>query len=146
MISIITFQEIYEIWRSELWPNRVSEITSTSAMNYLGGYDISNMTYDPTFISYILEGEIVGVNSGHHCADGSYRSRGLFVFPNYRGKKIGQILLNATISQAKKESASFIWSYPRNTSWKTYESAGFVLTSIWENSELGYNAYCKLDL
>ena len=147
MISTLTFEEIYHIWSTELWPNRVSEITSTSAMNYLGGYDISNMDFQPTFVCYKSEqGEILGVNSGHLCVNGSYRSRGLFVFPDYRGRKIGQMLLRATIDQARKELADFIWSYPKQTSWKTYESADFKLSSPWEISELGFNAYCKLEL
>lgn len=147
MISVFTFEEIYHIWKSELWPNRLSDITGTSAMNYLGGYDVSNMSFKPTFICYKSEQcQILGVNSGHLCIDGSYRSRGLFVFPDYRGRKIGQQLLKATIDQARKESANFVWSYPKQTSWKTYESAGFSLSSPWEISELGFNAYCKLDL
>jgi GNAT superfamily N-acetyltransferase len=94
----------------------------------------------------MLDNKIAGVNSGHKCMDGSYRSRGLFVYPKFRNLGIGYKLLLETINQGKKESAKFVWSYPRNTSWKTYEKAGFILTSDWEYSETGINAFCKIDL
>lgn len=146
MISNTTFDVINEIWSKELWPNRKSIITPTSAMNYLEGYDLINMTYNPTFICYLVEEEIAGVNSGHLCMDGSYRSRGLFVYPKYRKQGIGPKLLLATIDQGRKENARFVWSYPRNTSWETYKKAGFELTTDWEYSETGINAFCKIDL
>jgi GNAT superfamily N-acetyltransferase len=146
MISNITFDTINEIWSKELWPDRKSPITPTSAMNYLNGYDLVNMQYEPSFIAYKLGGKIIGVNSGHMCMDGSYRSRGLFVYPEYRKQGIGVQLLLATIDQGKSESANFVWSYPRNTSWETYKKAGFVLTSDWEYSETGINAFCRIDL
>ena len=116
-------------------------------MNFLGGYDIKNMKTVPSFFAYIQDSKILGVNSGHKCFDNSYRSRGLFVFPEYRNKGIGVSLLKETILQGHKESASFVWSYPRKTSWSTYEHAGFYLASDWEVSETSdSNAYCKIDL
>jgi len=142
-IKQISFDEVLPIWNIYLWPDRVSDITPTSAMNFIGGYDLQNMTSTPTFLAYMLEGEIAGVNSGHMCKDNDYRSRGLYVFEKFRGRGIGTILLKATIDQAKLEGASMCWSYPRKSSWKSYLHAGFELASDWEVSETSEaNAYC----
>ena len=147
MITTITFDELLPIWEKHLWPNRQSSIDPNSAMCYLGGYDLVNMDGMPTFFAYVLEGEIAGVNSGHMCKDKQYRSRGLYVFDKFRGRGIGTLLLTATIEQAKKESAVLCWSYPKQTSWKSYLAAGFELASEWEMSETSdANAYCKIDL
>ena len=145
MIKKITFEDILPIWRDCLWTNRTSEITTTSAMTYLGGYDLVNMQSESTFFAYMIDNEIAGVNSGHLTMDNSYRSRGLFVFDTYRGKGIGTLLLKATIDQAKLESASMCWSYPRKSSWKSYLNAGFELASDWGSSETSEaNAYCVI--
>jgi GNAT superfamily N-acetyltransferase len=145
-IRTIPFEEILPIWRDYLWPERYSSIDSNSAMCFLGGYDLVNMQATPIFFSCVNGGEIVGVNSGHMCKDSHYRSRGLYVFPNFRGKGIGTALLRATIEQAKKEGAVLCWSYPKLTSWSVYEKVGFRLASEWEKSETSdANAYCVID-
>lgn len=142
----ISFDQILPIWRDHLWPNRISEITSNSAMCFLEGYDLFNMQTEPTFLAYMIDGEIAGVNSGHMCNGKHYRSRGLYVFDKYRGNGLGTILLKATIEQAIVENASMCWSYPKDTSWKSYASAGYRLASDFEISENGTNAYCIIDL
>lgn len=146
MIEKITFSEIYPIWSSLLWTNRQSKIDPVSAMCYLGGYDLVNMSYPPTFFAYMVDGEIAGVNSGHMCMDGQYRSRGLYVSINYRGQGLGTALLKRTIKQAEIEGALMCWSYPRETSWSTYQKAGFLLTSNFMPDESGNNAFCKIDI
>lgn len=147
MISMISFKEIFPIWKNYLWPDRKSEITSNSAMCFRNGYDLYNMNTQASFLGYFISDMLVGVNSGHMCKDLQYRSRGLFVFEAYRGLGIGRELLSATINQAKLENAKMIWSYPRKTSWKTYESAGFKLVTEWQKSETSDdNAYCMLTL
>ena len=138
----ISFHQILPIWRDHLWPERVSEITPTSAMCYLGGYDLVSMDAMPTFFAYMIDGEIAGVNSGHMCKDNAYRSSGLYVFEKFRGMRIGTKLLTATIEQGRKENAHMCWSYPRDTSWKTYSSAEFLLDGEFSISETGNNAYC----
>lgn len=142
----IDFEIIFPVWKNKLWPERQSKIESTSAMNYLGGYNIQNMDYKPTFYGYFIDTKLVGVNSGHLCRDNSYRSRGLFVDLDYRNQGIGKLLLLASINRGRIENAKFVWSYPKHTAYKTYLGAGFSVTSDWEKSELGQNAYCKLDL
>jgi len=147
MIQKITWGEIFKIWSTELWPNRNSPIESNSAMEFLEGYDISNMIPRPTFFGYIIDSKIVGVNSGHRCSDNSYRSRGLWVHLNYRKQGIGQLLLQATVGQAVEEKTKMIWSYPRKTSWPTYSKVGFKLASEWHASETSEsNAFVNLIL
>jgi GNAT superfamily N-acetyltransferase len=141
-IEKITYEEIFPNWRDHLWPDRTSKIEPNSAMNYLGGYDMFNMSTEPTFFAYKIDGKIAGVNSGHKCSKGHYRSRGLYVFDEFRGLGIGTKLLLATIDQGRKENSVICWSYPRDTSWKTYNSAGFTLHGSFEPSETGSNAYC----
>jgi GNAT superfamily N-acetyltransferase len=135
MIKRITWKQIFPIWKNDLWPNRQSPIEPNSAMNFLFGYDMENMESVPTFFGYFVDKKIVGVNSGHRCSDNSYRSRGLWVYTDYRSQGIGQLLLKATIDQAVHEKCSMIWSYPRFTSWPTYSRVGFNLASEWNPSE-----------
>lgn len=142
VIETITFEEILPIWKNHLWPERTSPIEPNSAMVYLGGYNMSNMKTTPTFFAYKIDGKIAGVNSGHMCANKQYRSRGLYVFEEYRGMGVGTKLLLATIQQGRREAATMCWSYPRFDSWKTYDNAGFRLTSEYIEGETGYNAYC----
>jgi GNAT superfamily N-acetyltransferase len=143
MITTITFDEVLPIWNTHLWPNRQSSIDSTSAMCYLGGYDLVNTQSQPTFFTYVIDNEIAGVNSGHKTMNEGYRSRGLYVFEKFRGMGIGTQLLRATIYQAKIEHCNMCWSYPRKSSWKSYLNAGFELASDWEISETSEaNAYC----
>jgi GNAT superfamily N-acetyltransferase len=147
MIKIISWEEIRHIWHYHLWPERTSAIEPNSAMNYLNGYDINNMTFTPTFFGYFVNNNLVGVNSGHLCVDNSFRSRGLWVDNNHRGYGYGKALLEAAIKQAKLKSASYIWSFPRKTSWTTYKSVGFNKTSRWIKSDTSdANCFCYKNL
>lgn len=141
-IRLISFDEILPIWTNDLWQGRISAIESNSAMCYLGGYDMANMDTRPTFFAYYVDGEIAGVNSGHLCKDKHYRSRGLFVYEKFRGLGIGSKLLEATIEQGRIEDAILCWSFPRDTSWTTYQRVGFKLASEFSPGEIGKNAYC----
>jgi GNAT superfamily N-acetyltransferase len=146
MIELIEWQDILPIWRDELWPGRKSPIEPVSAMCLGGDYDMDNMSSLPSFFGFIKDDMIVGVNSGHSCPkSNSYRSRGLWVDPRFRGQGIGQTLLRATIDQGRKEGRTIIWSYPRKRSWSTYAAVGFKLESDWKRSETSdQNAYCAI--
>lgn len=144
MIVKTDFDTIKSIWSEHLWPNRVSKIEPHSAMLLDGTYDMKNFDYPATFLLYYDNDKIAGCNSGHMCSDNTYRSRGLYVFPEYRKKGYGKILLEHTINIGKQEHAKSVWSYPRFESWSTYKSAGFELLGDWEKSETGTNAYCIL--
>lgn len=142
MIIKVDFEQVLNIWKNHLWLNRTSQIESHSAMLLNKTYDIKNFEYQSTYFVYVVDGVIAGCNSGHMCSDLTYRSRGLFVFPEFRKKGKGVRLLKATIDQAMQEKATCVWSYPRQSSWSTYAAAGFELSSDWEQGETGINAYC----
>jgi GNAT superfamily N-acetyltransferase len=146
MLELITWEDILLIWKNELWPDRISPIEATSAMCYLNDYDMDNMLTTPSFFGYIVDNKIVGVNSGHSCPKSkSYRSRGLWVHPDHRGRGIGQQLLKATIAKGFDEGNTMVWSYPRKTSWNTYAAVGFSLDTEWKKSETSeQNAFCSL--
>ena len=147
MIKLLGWEEIRHIWATELWVDRKSAIEPQSAMLFKTGHDMDNFNYLPRFFGYYLGSKLVGVNSGHGCSDGSYRSRGLWVNENNRNTGIGTRLLRACIDQALVEQRSYIWSYPRYTSWPVYKNAGFVLSSEWAVSETNNsNAFAKIDL
>jgi GNAT superfamily N-acetyltransferase len=147
MLVKLNWEEIHSIWRNHLWSNRSSPIEPVSAMCFLNGYDAANMVSTPTFFGYIINDNIVAVNSGHACPNqNNYRSRGLWVDPNYRRQGLAQLLLTATIEQGQQEGYTQIWSYPRQSSWPTYRAVGFKLASDWEISETSEaNAYCVLN-
>lgn len=147
MIITTSYDTILSIWKKYLWKDRVSKIESHSAMMLDKSYDINNFNYNPTYFLYIVNGNVAGCNSGHKCSDNTYRSRGLYVYDQYRKQGIGVKLLLETVKQAKYENSKLIWSYPRQTSWITYKNAGFKLISNWESSETSENnAYCSITL
>lgn len=147
MIRPITWSQIRKIWHTRLWPDRTNAIEPTSAMVYIEGHNIHNMNFSPSFFGYFVDNDLIGVNSGHLCDDNSFRSRGLWVDENHRGYGYGKELLKAVINQAKLESADFIWSFPRKTSWPTYKSVGFKKTSDWVKSDTSEaNAFCIINL
>lgn len=151
MIKKITWEEIYPFWKNYLWPERQSKIEPKSAMLFLGGYSTDHFTQDVDFFGYYANSEIVGVNSGHICTGNqdnsvNYRSRGLWVNPQYRNRGIGQQLLLAAIDSAKNQGFTLVWSYPRQSSWLTYQATGFSLASEWHQCEGNINAYCFIDI
>lgn len=145
----ISFDEICGVWRDHLWPSRTSPIEPTSSIVY----DFYPYEYDPTyaaavpdFFGLFVGDELAGVNSGHQ-TDYSYRSRGLFVFPKWRGRGYGVTLLSATIDAAVSKNSDFIWSMPRESSIKTYEAAGFARSSDWFKTETcSRNCFVRIDL
>jgi GNAT superfamily N-acetyltransferase len=152
-VQQITFQEILPIWQNKLWPNRVSKIETHSAMTWpythpVQPYSMDVFNYPATFFGIVDQDTLVAVNSGHLTTQQEYRSRGLWVDPDYRGMGLAQIILLATINEAKKEGASMIWSIPRLTALPAYERVGFktVGDRVDEGVEFGPNIYCSYSL
>ena len=147
----ITWEEILPIWKEHL-PNMSLEQTSAMCLllehhSNKPRYDLKNMEFTPTFWGAFDKDKLIGVNSGHMTLDRLYRSRGLFVFPEYRGQRTAQKLLLKTISQAYFEKAIACWSYPKRESWAPYNSTGFTHRGDtyyfrWETSLAGENARC----
>jgi GNAT superfamily N-acetyltransferase len=105
-------------------------------------------SYPATFFGIFDQDKLVAVNSGHLTTQQEYRSRGLWVDPNYRGMGLAQIILLSTIDQAKQEGVDMVWSIPRLTALPAYERAGFKTVGdlIDEGVEFGPNIYCYLEL
>lgn len=126
----ITFDEILPIWKNKLWPNRQSAIEPMSAMTWpFEGdpqpYNMSIFEYEPTFWGVFDGDKLVGVNSGHRTTDLQYRSRGIWVDPDYRGLGLAETLFSMLQNQAIIEECEMIWSIPRKTALKAYTKFGF---------------------
>jgi GNAT superfamily N-acetyltransferase len=152
-VQQITFQEILPIWQNNLWPNRVSKIETHSAMTWPHThpnqpYSMDVFNHPATFFGIYDLDKLIAVNSGHLTTQQEYRSRGLWVGSDYRGLGLAQIILLATIDQAKKEGAKMIWSIPRLTALTAYERAGFktVGNRVDEGVEFGPNIYCAYSI
>jgi len=143
IVDKINFETICNIWSNYLWKDRLSPIKHISSMLYLGGYDMSIYNNEPTFFAIKENDKIVAVNSGHMTINGYYRSRGLYVDETYRGKGLTYILFNELYEQAKKESAKYIWSYPKQSSVGAYTKNGFATTSTICDNELGPHYYVR---
>ena len=87
---------------------------------------------------------LVGVNSGHKSSDTQYRSRGIWVNPNYRRKGIAQRLFVLTERQARDEECEMIWSIPRKTALSAYTNFGFETVGGYIKTETSdSNIYVK---
>tara|TARA_B100002019_G_C21194099_1_gene560421 strand:+ start:230 stop:679 length:450 start_codon:yes stop_codon:yes gene_type:complete len=149
MIEKSTFEIILPYWINDLWPGRKSKIEPLSHMTYLGGFDESIYEkYTPSFFIAIEDDKIVGVNSGHRTSTTSFRSRGIWVDPNYRNRGISQKLFTAIKETAIKENCDKIWSAPRKSSLSVYENFGFIRTSDFfdKNMEFGPNCYVLMEI
>lgn len=145
----ISFEACKRIWQEKLWPGRKSEIKHMSSMQYLGEYDMSiYINYKPSFWGIYDGAKIIGVNSGHRTKDELYRSRGIWVDPDYRGKGLATMLFTALEEQARSERCTQMWSAPRKGSEYAYYSYGFKSTSDWfdEGMEFGPNCYVLAEL
>ena len=148
----LSFDQILDIWQKKLWPNRTSAIETHSAMTwpYEGApeeYDMNVFKYPATFWGLFIDEKLVGVNSGHKTSDTQYRSRGIWVDPDYRKQGIAQNLFNMTKHQAILEKCEMIWSIPRKTALPAYTKFGFETVGdyiVTETSEA--NIYVKLSL
>lgn len=145
----ITFDEILPIWQNELWPDRESAIEPMSAMTwpYEGDpqpIDMSIFDYEPTFWGVYIDNKLIGVNSGHRTTDQAYRSRGIWVDPAQRGKRISQTLFALLTHQAQIEGCDMVWSIPRKSALQAYTNAGFQTVGDFietETSEANIYAY-----
>lgn len=125
----LSYDEIREFWNAHLWPNNPHSLRPVSSMLFGGGYDPGiKERYPAVYFGLFVEERLVGVNSGHFTSPVDFRSRGLCVLPEFRGRGLGASLLRAVIHHAREEGAARIWSYPRESAWAVYEKQGFHLT------------------
>ena len=146
IVKKITFDEIFSTWHNYLWKERKSEIKPTNPIKFMGGYDKSIENSKPSFFGAMNKDKCVGVNSGFATDVNLYRSRGLYVYKNWRKKGIATLLLNATEKQALQENKKILWSMPRKSALKMYKSFGFAQISVFfdKGVEFGPNCFmCK---
>jgi len=144
---ILTFSEVIPFWKQLWYPKE--DIQKRSGRLLITGFNKSIITNDDikvTFFGAEVDGKIVGVNSGYtvvpdYRTSWGYRSRGLYVLPEYRGHGIAQHLLQATEDQANKELKVILWSIPRKTALKTYQKFGFRVMSEFFEGEYGQNCF-----
>jgi len=152
----ITFEEILPIWETKLWPGRESAIETHSVMTWPHSmvyfqreeYDMSIFNYDAHFWGTFIDGDLVGVNSGHLTSNTEYRSRGIWVDPSFRGKGIAQILLQMTNHSAVMSGADMIWTMPRKTALSSYTRFGFKTVGDFfgtETAEANIYAYLEIN-
>lgn len=148
----LDFNTVKDIWQGHLWPDRSSAIETHSAMTwpFQGNpeqYDMKVFDYPATFWGTYIDSKLVGVNSGHKTTNLQYRSRGIWVDPEYRKRGVAQILFIMTAHQAKVEGCEMLWSIPRKTALPAYTKFGFETVGdyiVTETSEA--NIYVKLSL
>jgi len=142
-----TFEEVFPVWRDRLWPNRISAIEPMSSLCWRQPKDIIKDSsifdkYVPSFFALKIDDEIVGVNSGFKTSEKVYRSRGLWVSEQHRGRGFGQLLLLQAIVQGKSEDCHWIWSMPRKTALGSYEKVGFKKRGKWIDQKVEFGPNC----
>lgn len=149
ILKEITFEDIFPIWRDFLWANRISDIKPMSSMTFDRNYDLSIYdNYQPYFCG-VFDGDIlIGVNSCHQTSASDFRSRGIYIFPEYRKQNISKLLFNFVKQKAVEANTKILWSLPRLTALNSYKAFGFEVCSevINENVEFGPNVYVKYNL
>jgi GNAT superfamily N-acetyltransferase len=137
----ITFEEILTMWEF-LYPNRNHKMYVKMVYKDKNAkWTLSEDQLNITFLGKYVKNKLCGVNSLHLTPNNIYRSRGLYVLPEYRRKGFGESLLKHTIQKSKDYGGDGIWSYPRNTALSVYTNAGFIKDSEFENGEWGVNCY-----
>jgi len=142
----VDWDTIHFQWKFNLWPGRYNiKEMSSMVYNQTETYDMNIYEkYKPTFWAvYDTEGTgaVVGVNSGFRTTDTLYRSRGIYVNPDYRKRGIALMLFDGLEAQAIEEGCTEMWSYPREGSHYAYLKFGFEQTSDWYEDQFGNNTY-----
>ena len=142
--KILTWEEVKPIWDTHLWPGRDSE--PVTSMVYLGGHNMQYKKGKPYFVGFVDAGEVIAVNSYVCNSAQTWRSRGLWVHPKFRGCGYAGDLLSYMFGDIRQMGGDWIWTMPRRGALEVYESVGFVRVSEWEKQGWGVNCYAKKDL
>lgn len=149
MIVNLTFEEIDEVWfEQDMWFDintqlRRMESNPYSSRTYIGGR--AEHAGNPVFYGYVEDEVLMGVNSYSHVNEIECRSRGLYVYPDFRSSGIGEKLLRHAIEANRDMSYKFIWSMPRLAACGVYERAGYTLTSEPFDMGVYQNRMCRYD-
>jgi len=156
-VEEIKWEEIKEVWESELWPDKKGGVKSVN--NWTWFHPSISLSQDkrieknefgiPYFFGIKIDNVLVCVNScfktsSDHPFDykneSYWRSRGLWTSPKYRKLGLASEILNHTTKFVGKKKASWLWTVPRQSALSAYEQVGFVKIGDWfEYGQYGPN-------
>lgn len=112
-------------------------------MRFLGGYFENFEPRNVEFLALYSKDIIIGVNSFYLDPQNFVRSRGLYVFPEYRKLGAGVRLLDYISDYFKQTDSHLCWSIPRVSALPTYQKARFVPLPQFDihKFEFGPNCY-----
>lgn len=147
VVKELSFGEILPIWRDHLWPGRISEIKAVSPIGHDLKFHPELAHTVPRFWGlYSDSAEVAGVISGYKTSDTHYRSRGLFVFPQFRKLGISSKLLYLVCERARTENCKTVWTLPRKEAWPAYKNFGFIQKSEWFEEQMEFGPNCLAEL
>ena len=149
-VEEINFKEIKEVWEKELWPNKKNGVAKANEWTWhwlqkeLGKDKQMAKDAEPTFVGIRSNKELVAVNSCYHSNSKGifnyWRSRGLWVHPNFRGQKYSSTILTWCLEHAKLKGGHWMWTVPRQSAMPAYKSVGFTQESDWfDDGQFGPN-------
>lgn len=146
MIRESSFEQVYEYWSKFLWPNRLSPIEKTSAIDPNGKIDASLLDNPVWFFVFERENNILGVISLHQTDEVTFRSRGLWVGESSRGQGVGRALVCHISDFAQEHGGKSIWTMPRENAIGFYLKNNFHIYAETNEYEFGkhYLAVRKL--
>jgi citrate lyase synthetase len=136
MIEEISFEEIKQIWLTELWPGRQSKLGPVSRIDIDGEINMTMTVDPPIFVGIKSENQLVAVASGHPTGQ-FYRLRGLWVAPNYRQKHFATRLFNHLQQRSFQTHATTTWMMARARNLEIYKKMGFVVLKEISQYEFG---------
>jgi GNAT superfamily N-acetyltransferase len=138
MIKKITFERIIPYWNI-LWKQyegcKINKVNLDSQKNYVHrAYKYLNQEaiekiIKPVYVGYFNDDEIIGVASGYETNIDWYRIRGLWVNEKYRRNGIATKIVKYLES---KSNTRYIWTVPRQTALKFYQSNGFEIDGVYK--------------
>ena len=139
----LSWEEISQVWETQLWPHRTTAIKPMSSMRFMGGFDMT--IYDrvsPWFCGLFSNDRLVGVNSCHQSDTHEMRLRGIWIDDQWRKRGLSDHLFAFVDEIAINLNCDYIWSFPRLSTWPVHEKAGYAMVSDpIENGEFGPNVY-----
>ena len=156
-VEEISFEEIAEVWAAELWPDKKNGVAKANEWTWYWlqkelGKD-KRMARDaiPTFVGIKSGKKLVTVNSCYYSNSKGmfnyWRSRGLWVHPDFRGQKYSSVILTWCLEHAKANNGHWMWSVPRKSAMAAYKSVGFVIQSDWfDDGQYGPNCIAAVYL
>ena len=156
-VEQISFDEIQIIWEEYLWPDKKNGVAKANEWTWkwhkpeLEKDKQMAKEVEPIFVCIKSGLEIVAVNScylsGKEGLFNYWRSRGLWVHPDFRGHKYSSVLLIWCLEYAKKQGGTYMWTVPRKSAFPAYKSVGFVKYSSWfDDGQYGPNCIAAVYL